>query len=275
MSLVRVLALTALLGLVGCEPLSLGSSDERREIADLRAVYEREFLASRGGTADLNDFTQTRADIGAARISEPSDRFDAYLDLLEGIVLLQSGQIGQARLTADQIERSAAKIRGGSFVRRDVLYAQSFESIVDGHAALAALDGIGDPRSASPGQLEAVVRDLISAGRGVQATVCQTASGEAGAATDDGFAFVAGSAASFLLSADKTLGTLCGPDPGASELCGPFEMGQPQLAAARDLRGTFPGTATATPTQLTTLDRQINGRLDRAGLAKQPQDACS
>ena len=84
--------------------------------------------------SDQPAFAQTLREIREYRLKYGEDsRESAHLKVLEGMIYLQSGQIGMARLLQDDLQEAGRNLNSGTGAfTRDQLLAANFSSLVDG-----------------------------------------------------------------------------------------------------------------------------------------------
>lgn len=116
---------------------------------DLRTVhktYREEFhsavdfrhVVSADETAGLDEtvrgsFEKTLAAIADYRRKYPdAQKQKAHLDVLQGMIYLQTGQFGLATLMTDKVAAAGTVLTGDGIVPRDVLFANSFEVLLAG-----------------------------------------------------------------------------------------------------------------------------------------------
>ncbi|MEM1268103.1 MAG: hypothetical protein AAGI50_19015 [Pseudomonadota bacterium] len=252
--------------LLGCAVIS-GFGDDVRTV---RATYEAEFeraLTAHGTASPKTAFADTLAAIATARSDTEDPGVLAYLSVLEGMVLLQTGDVAGAEARLGDVAAAAQALGRQTPVPRDALLADIYPDLVAGGAALAARDG------ASAAELRAGADALAQAGRNVQGRLCalRSAGRLPDPATDGGAAYAAATAASYLASVDADAGLACRPADDALPVCAAAAARQ-HLVAARDLTATFP-PGTPAPA-LTARAAEIAARADRQPGLPAPEDAC-
>lgn len=230
------------------------SESDKARVATVQEVYEQEFLSAvnrKTAFAASDAFDGTEAAIDAARPGA-RESVTAYLDVMQGVIYLQTNRIGLARSMTGPVAKAAAVLKPARAVwHRNALIASVYGDLVRG------TDGV------------AQVRKLNASG-----------SSDADPARDGGAALLAGYAASFLASADDAAGTFCLANPDDTTICAPYLAGRPSLVAARDLQASFPGPDITGQSHLSRQSARIGKTLEK--WASRPgrslpatRDACS
>jgi len=85
------------------------------------------------GHAPAGDFSKTLKAIEDFKTKNPgSDKVNAHLTVLQGMIHLQSGRYGQARAMRDDVAAAAAQLRQEGRHTRDELFALAFDPLVRG-----------------------------------------------------------------------------------------------------------------------------------------------
>ncbi len=160
--------LASLLLLSGC-PATL--TPETADLQHVHELYATEFtllddaITSVGETSTAKKtssgdaFLQSLRAINDYRARHPDKSLElAHLDVLEGMIFLQSGRFGLARAVAPNVEKAAITLRSANSPRqsatgaastsrtvRDALFARNFPALLDGWSATR--DGTSTPET--------------------------------------------------------------------------------------------------------------------------------
>lgn len=277
-----------LIGLI-CLPLLLAActdtpaESDKAQIVAVQNAYDTDFLAalqSDGLISPDRKFADTQALIATTRATTQNATVVAYMDVLEGMIYLQTNQTGQAALIQPDVTAAARVLKGNkAYFPRDAVFAKTYASMVAGRSAMSQLAALRTFDDADLKTRLTQASDLTTSAGQITSTLCSDRkSGQQANPLDDaGAAMVAGFGASFLLDADVATSGACGFDPSFDPACAAFTGIRSQLIQARNLRTTFAGADLRDGTQLRSLDRDINTRLTQAyrGRTVPPvQDAC-
>ena len=279
MRLTFSVALSAALTLVACDAVHSQFAGNAIDGANsVQGIYAEEFAAALGdgvGPVAPSAFSGTLEEIQTARVASPDSRpLNAYLDVLEGMILLQTGQTARAALLRPDVADAVPILAGNSSVPpRDALFAESFGAMINGRAALDALAGLSGFSNADQSRREEIAGALVSASETIRANLCRRQSALSVAPSDQGAAFVAGNGATYLLGADAAAGEVCGFEAPDIQICEDWSDDRKYLRDALDLQSTFSGDAVA-GTQLSDLANETRSRLSLAGVTPMPVDVC-
>lgn len=267
MKSVLILLLCLPLVLIGCG--ETGPNDKTL-IDTVQERYDAEFLAALqtdGMISGTSKFSDTQALISTNRKTTENPTVIAYLNVLEGMIYLQTNQTGQAALIQPDVSAAARVLKGKkNYYPRDALFAKTFANLVAGRATMSKLSNTGSTTDADLKTQIALATDLTDAATQIGATLCsEQKAGRLAAQLDDaGAAMVAGFGASYLLDADVAMSKACGFDPSFDPACASFSGVRSQLIQAQNLRATFAGPDLREGSQLRSLDRNISTRLTQA-----------
>lgn len=247
----------ACLFLFGCATVLPQSS----ALDDVHRIYRDEFVASqipiprieRGALVPqaitAGHFDRTLAAIADFRRQYPNARLENnHLTVLEGMVYLQSRQFGLARLIRPDVETAGKALTDIEFAARDALLAESFGHMVSGWELIAREErDKNDPAKkdneryavGNRGKEDVVI--LTSAAFGIRDRLCAERS--AGRLTqadgDQGATYLAATAATFLIWADKANDSMCFRGLPDGQCAGPRRGASDNLYIGRDLIRTF------------------------------------
>jgi hypothetical protein len=145
----RFTLLATLLLLVGCRFLT----PQTWQLEQIHQTYTAEWskaelpaaAAQPSATVSGADYRNTLTAIRNYRAAHPDDpRVLAHLTVLEGMIYLQSGQPGMARLIAPDVKAAIPELESSAGVAtRDYLFARCFPDLVNGWEAVVT--PVGDP----------------------------------------------------------------------------------------------------------------------------------
>ncbi|MEM8591227.1 MAG: hypothetical protein AAGF13_01755 [Pseudomonadota bacterium] len=264
-----ILALALMIGLVGCEAVQQGLGEiDRTRVAEVQAVYDADFrsaVAADGVGVRAGRFDRTLAAL-PSDTSGLSPAVSGFYTLLEGLVYLQTGQLGQASVIAPEVTNVASSLRADGIARRNAILAENFADLVAAREAEASLAELTGNSASDTSQRAAVVRDIEARGRAVTQRLCRTNAG----AGDEGSAFVAAYQATAFVQADRALQRVCLPTAKDGELCPGFLGGRKQLMDARNLMAAFATPLTGASSQIaniqTNIERELVANQDGAPL---------
>ncbi|MEM9341598.1 MAG: hypothetical protein AAGA87_00985 [Pseudomonadota bacterium] len=236
-----LLALAMVTVLAGCPGTQGGplSGPDVARVAEVQATYDAEFraaVAADGVGVRAGRFSRTLAAVSGDR-SGLSPAVAGFYSLLEGLVYLQTGQLGQARAIAPEVGASASALNAGGVERRNGVLAENFADLVAVREAEASLRRLTSNSASENAQRVAVVRAIETRSAAVTRRLCRANTG----AGDEGTAFVAAYTATSLVQADRALARACLPLATDAELCAGFLNGREQLQDARNLMAAFAG----------------------------------
>jgi len=191
---IRITILFALLATLSCSALT----PRTYQLEQIHQTYTTEWAqarlpeptinASLAQTSDVQAFNATLAAIRNYKAMHGnSDAVAAHLTVLEGMIHLQSGNTGMARLLETDIKEQSARLNSASGVAaRDKLFAASYPALVDGWEAIFKQSTVGT--------------DFTDAADALVKTLSEVKPDERAAAeVDSGGAYIATSAAIFYL----------------------------------------------------------------------------
>lgn len=171
-----------------------------------------------------------------------------HLTVLEGMIYLQSRQIGLARLAREEVEKAGQSLTTGESAPRDALFAATFRHLIEGWD-LIAREEIDRKDTQKRDEDKFVVGNrgsedvvaLTTAANGIRRELCTRR--EAGqlerVGGDQGATYLAATAAVFLVWADKANESMCARGLSGAD-CLPTRRGTPDhLRAGRDLIRSF------------------------------------
>ncbi len=250
--------------LAGCGTPGLTPQDQNR-VSEVQETYDREFRAavsSQGLDVRSGSFPETLGMIEADQT--PTPQIASYYDLLEGLIYLQTGQLGLAQAAAPDITSSARQLDTEGISPRNVVLAENFADMVDARVDTEGLRKLDRNTAQQHAQRVAIVGDIEARTERVTKRLCRSG------AADDGAGFVAAYQATSLLEADNAMSRACVPDVTDAEACGRFLGNRPQLNEARNMLAAF-SIGAAETSQVAQLRRQIDQDLSRrAGGAPLP-----
>lgn len=245
-----LISILTTLSVAGCGvPLT---SQDRTRIATVQATYDRDFreaIAADGLEIKPDRFSRTLAALPSESTGQ-SSTLAAFYSLLEGMVYLQTGQLGLAQAIAPEVTASANELNSDGIERRNVVLANNYASLVAGRAATASLANLTNNSAEQQTQRLEIVSDVEKRTEAVTRKLCKAGS------VDQGAALIAAYQASFLIEADRALARACIPietDPAA---CAGFLGERTQLRDARDLMAAFSSPISST-SQIADIQLQI------------------
>ncbi len=213
--------------------------------ADLRTVhdtYRQEFISAKlpdsqaltkdtptAETLQPGTFDQTLAAIADYRRKYPTATKElSHLTVLEGMIYLQSRQIGMAKLLTNDVSAAGTELSSASSAPRDSLFATTFRYLVDGWDVIARGD-TGQNR-----------QTFEAAANGIKTALCDIKRDGAldKVNGDQGASYIATTGAIFLIWADHAASFECNvrrkPD-----ICKEYYWPATYLDDGRDLIKTF------------------------------------
>lgn len=186
--------------------------------ADLNAIhdtYRTEFTNARLPTAkelqgtqptglDAGDFKQTLAAIADYRRKYPGMTKELnHLKILEGMIYLQTKQLGMAKLLAKEVQLAGGQLSSSQSAPRDSLFAETFGDLLNGWKTINDLETQDAPRSTSS--------TLVMAAENITKNLCEikAANNLKIVQGDQGATYLATTAAIFYLWADHRAQYLC------------------------------------------------------------------
>ena len=255
-----MLVLTLVTGIVGCTGLrgALSDADQVR-VRDVQAVYDADFRAAvvaDGVGVAPGRFARTLA-VLPSDTSGLSQPVRGFYTLLEGLIYLQTGQLGQAKAIAPEVTGAASRLNTGGIADRNAIMAENFADLVAAREAEASLAKLSSNSAADNARRVAVVRDIQTRTRAVTGRLCKADAGEG----DEGKAFVAAYQATALVQADRALQRACLPFATDAALCAGFLGERASLQDARNLMAAFGGPLADDSSQIARLRRDIEREL--------------
>jgi hypothetical protein len=265
-----VILLVGFVGLGACAATGLDPVDRAR-VDDVQRTYDSEFraaIASQGLNVRVDSFSRTLEMI--QRDQNPNSQIASYYDLLEGLIYLQTGQLGLAQAAAPEITASARQLDADGIAPRNVVLAENYADLVDARIETDKLRSLDRNSAEQHTQRVAIVSDIEARTARVTNRLCGLGT------VDDGAAFVAAYQATSLLEADNAMARACVPDVTDAEACGRFLEIRPQLNEARNMLAAFAGDVTET-SQIAQTRRKIEQDLRHragGGPVPPPTDPC-
>ncbi|MDW3222803.1 MAG: hypothetical protein R8G34_07945 [Paracoccaceae bacterium] len=248
------------------------TTQDRTRISALQATYDRDFreaIAADGLDVGKERFSRTLAALPSETTGQ-SDALTGFYTLLEGMIYLQTGQLGLAQAIAPEVAAAADNLNTDGIERRNVILANNYAALVAGRSATASLAQLTSNSTEQQAQRLAIVRDIETRTEAVSRRLCRAGS------VDEGAAVVAAYQASFLVEADRALAQACIPIQTDAAACAGFLGNRVQLQDARNLMAAFAGSISGT-SQIADIQRQIESDLlqsqDGQPLAA-PDDPC-
>ncbi|SLN70823.1 hypothetical protein ROA7450_03865 [Roseovarius albus] len=264
-----IIMLLGVVVLAAC-PGPVPDQADRARITQVQETYDSEFRTA-VSTQELDvkpgSFPKT---LKLIQNGAENEQVDSFYTLIEGLIFLQTGQLGLAQAVAPEITGSTNKLATDGIASRNVVLARNYADLVGTRADVDTLRSLDRNTLEQHTQRVAIVKDIEARTAKVTRNLCRL--GEA----DDGAAFVAAYQATSLLEADNAMSRACVPDITDAEACGRFLGQRPQLNEARDLMAAFSGDA-AEASQIAQTRRKIEQDMSqRAGGAAlpPPTDPC-
>lgn len=235
------------------------SETDRVQIADVQATYDREFQAavsSDGLGVQPGRFDQTLALISDADTAS-GPTVGAFFTLLEGLIYLQTGALGEAQLIAPEVATAARTLETDGVARRNVVLARTYSELVTGALAVDSLPSANAFDGGAQKQRIEAAKAITSSADDVTRKLC-----DAGP-VDEGAAFVAAYQASFLVEADRALSLACVPRVTDPDACAGFLTGREELQTARALLASFAKNTDAR-SQIARIQTQIDRDLSQS-----------
>lgn len=237
---------------------------DRARIAQVQDTYDGEFrtaVSTQGLDVNPGSFPKTLELILSGAENE---QVDSFFTLIEGLIFLQTSQLGLAQAVAPEITASANKLATEGIDSRNVVLANNYADLVGARADVDTLRSLDRNTLEQHTQRVAIVKDIEARTAKVTRRLCRRGD------TDDGAAFVAGYQATSLLEADNAMSRACVPDITDADACDRFLGQRPQLNEARDLMAAFSGDADEA-SQIAQTRRRIEQNISRrAGGAAMP-----
>jgi hypothetical protein len=105
--------------------------EEFHSAVDLRAMISADETAGRDETR--GSFEKTLAAIADYRRKYPdAEKQKAHLDVLQGMIYLQTGQFGLATLMTEKVAAAGTVLTGDGIIPRDALFAKLFKTLIAG-----------------------------------------------------------------------------------------------------------------------------------------------
>jgi hypothetical protein len=251
-----VILLVGLVGLGACVVTS-PSPEDRARLDDVQRTYDSEFraaISSQGLNVRADSFPRTLEMI--QHDQNPNNQIASYYALLEGLIYLQTGQLGLAQAAAPEITASARQLDADGIAPRNVVLAENYADLVDARIETDELRSLERNSAEQHAQRVAIVSDIEARTARVTKRLCRLG------AANDGAAFVAAYQATSLLEADNAMSRACVPDVTDAEACGRFLGNRPQLNEARNMLAVFTGDVTDI-SQIAQTRRKIEQDLSR------------
>jgi hypothetical protein len=267
------LALIAALFLVACVTTTTQGTlndSEKLRVAEIQKIYSADFDAAvraDGLSVGQERFART---LVALPNSDRTGPVGAFYTLLEGLIFLQTNQLGKAQAIATEISEQTAALQTDGIPSRNVVLGQNYADLVKGHVAVSTLKGLNRDTLEQHAQRIEIVKDIETLNTTATRRLCKSG------VTDDGAGFVAANLATYLVEADRALSRACIPTVTNAAQCAPFIGNRAQLVVARNLLATF---ADGLPdgSQISQMRRQIERDLSLANPGSplgNPENVC-
>ena len=288
--------LTRLIGALAALLMSFSLSgcllfEKTADLRDVHAMYREEFATWRfpqvdpgqeqseveyvcgttggagGEVMDAHAFAKTIAAMQDFRRKHPkwSSQELAHLDVLQGMIHLQCGEFGLAKLSEAQVEAAGGTLSGSSSAPRDALFARNYAKLVNGWVQIddqrrnvQPSEDQEDEEAERKAQLEAEEQRAISlgnSGKAIQNELCSYRADDRLVTVkgDGGATYLAATAAIFYEWSHYLATTFCNTDGSVKkwgdgevyvteEFCTARKQGQ-HLMLGRDLVFTFGSSA--------------------------------
>ncbi len=209
--LLVVLILVLLLSACGCTLIFPKTADlnavhdtYRMEFTNVRLPAAKELQGDQPKGLDAGDFKQTLAAIADYRRKYPDMTKELnHLKILEGMIYLQTKQLGMAKLLAKDVQLAGGQLSSSQSTPRDSLFAETFGDLLNGWRTINEFETLDTPTTNSS--------TLVTAAENIQNKLCRikAANNLKIVQGDQGATYLATTAAIFYLWADHHAQFLC------------------------------------------------------------------
>ncbi len=176
----------------------------RTEFTNARLPAAKELQGNQPKSLEAGDFSQTLAAIADYRRKYPGKTKELnHLKILEGMIYLQTRQLGMAKLLANDVQLAGGQLSGSQTAPRDSLFAETFDDLLKGWKLINDLETQDFPTMTTS--------TLVTAAENIGKKICtvKTANRLKIVQGDQGATYLATTAAIFYLWADHRSQFLC------------------------------------------------------------------
>jgi len=176
----------------------------RIEFTNARLPTAKELQGNQPKGLDAGDFKQTLAAIADYRRKYPDMTKELnHLKILEGMIYLQTKQLGMAKLLAKDVQLAGGQLSSSHSTPRDSLLAETFGDLLNGWKTISEFETLDAPTL--------TFSTLVTAAENIQKKLCRikAANNLKIVQGDQGATYLATTAAIFYLWADHRAQFLC------------------------------------------------------------------